>query len=247
MTSEIDVTVRGALTEIVLARPHAGNALSVTLVESILSALDNLREECRVVVFRGEGKGFCGGFDLSDLETESDASLLWRLVRIEILLQRVAALPIQTVAIAHRFAYGAGADLYAACNSRYAAPGTRFAFPGVRFGIALGTGRLARIVGPEIAREFLDANDPIDLDTALRTGFVRGIWEPQEFSDRTEELVAWEGALDTRMSRVVSERIGYADHAEDMAALVCSAAEPGLKERIRNYTLRARSARSAAS
>ena len=76
----------------------------------------------------------------------------WQRADVQERLQKVAARPQDTVALAHRFAFGAGADLFAACRRRIAAPGTKFAFPGVRFGVALGTGRLARRVGPDTAR-----------------------------------------------------------------------------------------------
>lgn len=156
MSAAVETRITGKATEIILTRPQAGNALDPDSVTAILRALDDLPAEgCDTVVFRGAGKGFCGGLDLSEIDSETDATFLWRLVQIELMLQRIAALPQQTVAFAHRFAFGAGADLFLACRRRIAEPGTKFSFPGVRFGIALGTGRLARCVGPGVARDML--------------------------------------------------------------------------------------------
>ncbi len=236
MMETVSQRVRGRVVELTLARPQAGNAFDAQIVEDLLGALDRIdANQCDTIVFRGEGKGFCGGLDLSELETETDASFLMRLVRIELLLQKVASLPQETVALAHRFAFGAGADLFAACRRRIAAPGTRFSFPGVRFGIALGTGRLARSVGPDAARRLLAATAPIPLETALAVGLVQESAELESFDSMIEDLATAKTSLDPRMARIVAERLDPGFHDADLAALVRSAAEPGLRQRIADY------------
>ncbi|WP_076866061.1 enoyl-CoA hydratase/isomerase family protein [Bradyrhizobium mercantei] len=226
----------GRLTVLTLNQPQTGNALSGALVASIEAKLDAIvPEACDTIVFRGAGKGFCGGLDLSNLEAETDDSLFARLVRIEILLQRIARLPQMTIALVHRFAFGAGADLAVACRRRIAAPGTRFAFPGVRFGIALGTGRLARCVGPDRAREFLSRKTPIEHDEALEGGLLtQSLDEPH-----WPQLIARSGmqcsALDARMACIVTERLASGCDDSDLAALVRSAAPNGLRNRIEQY------------
>ena len=234
----------GRVVELTLNRPAVGNAFDESLVEELIAALDRADgDACDTIVFKGEGKGFCGGLNLSGLEDESDATLLWRLIRIEVLLQKVASMPQETVALAHRFAFGAGADLFAACRRRIAAPGTKFAFPGVRFGIALGTGRLARSVGPDAARRMLAATAPIALDEALNVGLASEARAVEEWPALIEELGAASTSLDARMARIVAERLDAGKDAEDMAALVRSAAEPGLKERIASYAERVAAAK----
>lgn len=226
----------GRVVELKLARPQAGNAFDSQIVEDLLHALDRIdAHACDTIVFRGEGKGFCGGLDLSEMETETDATFLARLVRIELLLQRVASLPQETVAMAHRFAFGAGADLFVACRRRIAAPGTRFSFPGVRFGIALGTGRLARAIGPDAARRLLAATDPITLETAMSVGLVQETAEAESFDSIIETLSTTATSLDPRMARIVAERLDPGFHDADLAALVRSAGEPGLRDRIASY------------
>ncbi|MCB1527380.1 MAG: enoyl-CoA hydratase/isomerase family protein [Hyphomicrobiaceae bacterium] len=236
MTNTVSQKVQGRVVELTLARPQAGNAFDAHIVEDLLSALDRINANtCDTIVFRGEGKGFCGGLDLSELETETDATFLARLVRIELLLQRVASLPQETVAMAHRFAFGAGADLFVACRRRIAAPGTRFSFPGVRFGIALGTGRLARSVGPDAARRLLAATAPISLETAVSVGLVQETAEADTFDEIVETLSKTDTSLDPRMARIVAERLDPGFNDADLAALVRSAGEPGLRDRIAYY------------
>lgn len=234
----------GRVVELTLNRPDVGNAIGLEMVEALLDRLDALDPDaCDTVVLRGAGKGFCGGLDLTGLDEESDATLFWRLVRIEMLLQKVAALPQLTVAIAHRFAFGAGADLFAACRRRIAAPGTKFAFPGVRFGIALGTGRLGRRVGPDAAREMLATTAPIELEQALARGLAGEAAAQEDWDAIIDDLATAETSLDARMARIVAERLDPRTDEADMAALVASAGEPGLKQRIASYAAAVAAAR----
>ena len=235
----------GRVVELTLNRPDVGNALDLAMVEGLLAALDQIDPDaCDTVVLRGEGKGFCGGLNLAGLDEESDATLFWRLTRIEILLQKVASLPQHTVALAQRFAIGAGADLFAACRQRIAAPGTRFAFPGVRFGIALGTGRLARLVGADAARPMLAATAPITLEQALAAGLAQEARAIDAWPALIDALAAAASSLDARMAAIVAGRMNAGQDAADMAAFVHSAAEPGLKDRIADYAASVAAARN---
>lgn len=236
MTDAVLYRDHGRVREILLNRPQQGNAFDLKLIQALNDALDTIDPEtCEVVVFRGQGKGFCGGLDLSQLENETDASLLWRFVQIELLLQRIASMPQLTVALAHRFAFGAGADLFVACRRRIASPGTRFAFPGVRFGIALGTGRLSHCVGGDKARSLLASSHPIDLNEALACGLVQEQFNETEWDAVVMGLSKTESALNPRMSIVITKILSPCEDERDLADLVRSAAVAGLRDRIASY------------
>ncbi|MCR2153265.1 hypothetical protein NSX49_23710, partial [Salmonella enterica] len=76
-----------------------------------------------------------------ELDAQSEGDLLLRFVRIETLLQRVAASPCLTVGLAHGRNFGAGVDLFGACKWRVSAPDASFRMPGLKFGLVLGTRR----------------------------------------------------------------------------------------------------------
>ena len=230
-----------------LNRPASGNALSPELV----AALEAVVDECaarrpRLLVLRGEGRHFCTGFDLARLDEESDDSLLARLCRIELLLQKVHRAPCPTLAIAHGRTVGAGADLFAACTHRLAAPGTRFAFPGAAgFGLVLGTRRLAQRVGAERAGRWVGGGASIDLEEALAAGLATGVSADASADEAVERCLAAErpALADTPfLASVLDAQDPVHDHL-DLAYLVRSAAIPGLKARIGAYAERARQAR----
>jgi enoyl-CoA hydratase len=154
--SEVLIRREGSTLFLDLDRPQQANSLSASAVEILLDAFSVAEEsDVRLAVVRGNGKNFCAGFDLQDLESTSDAELMWRMIRLELLLQAVFHAPFLTLALAQGNAVGAGADLFCACSMRVSAPGTKFRMPGWGFGVALGTRRLVERIGMEKAREFL--------------------------------------------------------------------------------------------
>jgi enoyl-CoA hydratase len=220
------VDAEAGTTTLTLARPARGNALSPALVEALLQAVQQAAADpgTHTLLLRGEGRHFCTGLDLSELESLGDGDLLWRLVRIETLLAALWHAPMRTVAVAQGRAWGAGADLFAACEHRVAMPDATFRFPGARFGIVLGTRRLAERVGTDAAREAVIGGLELDAEAALRTGLAS--------ADHESPFVPVVDATTARALRAATRE----DRRDaDLAALVRSAAEPGLKQRVTAY------------
>lgn len=218
-----------------LNRPAKRNALGGEIVDDMLGALDAANAAgVRLLVLKGNGASFCSGFDLSNLDAESDGDLLLRFVRIEMLLQRLHSAPFTTLVFAHGRTYGAGADIVAACDKRIVASDAKFAFPGVGFGIVLGTGRLIGRVGADRAQEIVQSGREIDTAEALAIGLATARISEGEADD----LIAREHETAMRLDRETSAAIRAVmtgDGATDLTHLVRSAARPGLKARIQAY------------
>jgi enoyl-CoA hydratase/carnithine racemase len=225
----------GAVTELVLNRPDKANALDAALVEALLAAVTQAAGEgARLLTLRGEGRHFCAGFDFSDLDRQSDGDLLQRFVRIEQLLQMLHHAPLTTLALCHGSAFGAGADLVAAFDLRVAAPATRFRMPGLRFGVVLGTRRLAALIGADAAHEILMTSRTFEAAEAERLGFVQRIAEPNSWLEIVRGTVEAQ-RLEPAAAMRLKARLKPDMRAADMAALVDSAAAPGVKDRIRTF------------
>jgi len=134
---DLKVERNGDTLTLTLNRPDSANALSPDLVEALLAEITTATD-IRLCVIKAEGRNFCAGFDLSDIDGLSDGDLLLRFTRIETLLQAVHHAPFPVIALAQGHVIGAGADLFAACWQRIAAPNAKFRFPGWQFELALG-------------------------------------------------------------------------------------------------------------
>ena len=83
MSDPVSTSRDGPTLHVSLDRPEKLNAFSAELVDALHEAMSVAEsEDVRLVVFRGAGKGFSGGFDLDGLETMSDGDLLLRFVRL---------------------------------------------------------------------------------------------------------------------------------------------------------------------
>jgi enoyl-CoA hydratase/carnithine racemase len=219
-----------------LNRPEKLNALSAELVEALIDAFDQAAAaQVPVIALRGEGRCFSAGFDMSEVAQQSDGDLLLRFVRIETLLQRIAALPCLTVAFAHGRNFGAGVDLVAACSLRVAAPDATFRMPGLKFGLVLGTRRFAAIVGTLEARRLLETAATFNVERAVQLGFVERVSEPERWDEIVAEAVQRAAALTPSARARLHDALHDGHEDADLAALVRSAAQPGIGKRIAAY------------
>ena len=236
MDNELLRSHAGHVTRLTLNRPGKANALSASLVESLINAVEYAGTDgTRLLILEGSGKHFCAGFDFTGYAEATEGELVLRFVRIEHLLQSVYHAPFATLALAHGGIFGAGADLVCACGTRVAAPDTTFRMPGLRFGLVLGTSRLAQRIGADAARDVLQTSRTFDAQVGRELGFITHIAAPDEWpafadSARDASLTLTQPAL-ARLNRqtVIDTRDA------DMAALAQSASVPGLKERIRIF------------
>ncbi|NCW65759.1 MAG: enoyl-CoA hydratase/isomerase family protein, partial [Rhodobacteraceae bacterium] len=214
-----------------LNRGSKANSLTPTLVEDLITALDQ-PDNVRMAVIRGEGKHFCAGFDLSDISELSDGDLLWRFVRIELLLQKIYHSPFPIVALGHGQIVGAGADLFVACWHRVAAPCVKLKMPGWNFELALGSGRLAALIGQDAARDMLIDTRSISAEQAREIGLASDLIEKEGWEDLVTTLAARARTLPTEATTNMLALTGSKSAELDLAALVRSAARPGLKARV---------------
>lgn len=219
-----------------LTRADKMNALSADLVEALIKALDDAEAQgAKLVVLKGDGKNFSAGFDFGDWQSQSEGDLLLRFVRIETLLQRLAASPCLTVALAHGRNFGAGVDVFGACKWRISAPDATFRMPGLKFGLVLGTRRFAALVGAERARAVLEQAATFGAQDALRDGFATQLADPQEWAGLVQQAADTANALTDAARTQLYAALSQETPDADMARLVRSAAAPGLKDRVAAY------------
>ncbi|MFO0459392.1 MAG: enoyl-CoA hydratase-related protein, partial [Burkholderiales bacterium] len=162
--------------------------------------------------------------------------------------------PVRPVAIATGRTWGAGADLFAACDERVAAPDASFRFPGAAFGVVLGTRRLAERVGTDRARAWASTGATLVATAAAAAGLASRVAPAPPESDTAlgawrREALADAPAIDRETLAAIraASRPAGGPGADaladaDLAALVRSASRPGLKARILDYRERSRAA-----
>ena len=128
-----------------LNRPDKRNALSDELVAGLSGLLDRVGADlgARALVLSGAGGHFCAGADfagfLALMQTapgHADDPIARYNRGFGAMLERVAALPVPTIAVVTGVAMGGGCGLAAACDRVIAAEDATFAMPEVTLGVA---------------------------------------------------------------------------------------------------------------
>ena len=230
----LHLTRNGTHTHLTLNRPDKANSLAAPLVAALQAAIDTAKQDgTTVLTLRGNGRNFCGGFDLSNLDNESDDTLIPRLMALERMLQSLYYAPFATIALIHGGAFGAGFDLACACDYRLATAGTRFRMPGWRMGLALGTRRTAQRVGAERAFVFLRDALVINAEQALAQQFITEIADEVTWSRRIEEIAATNAKLPPKayaqLKAMLQTNTGEADLRDLHASLVATPLKPRMQ------------------
>lgn len=128
-----------------LNRPGKRNALSDPLVAALGALIERVAAdlEARALVISGAGGHFCAGADfgrfLELMQTpagQAEDPIAHYNRQFGAMLERVAALPVATIAVVTGSAMGGGCGLAAACDRVIAAEDATFAMPEVTLGVA---------------------------------------------------------------------------------------------------------------
>ena len=230
------VEQRGEVKYLLLNRPEKRNALNLALADALLQAFTQAGGDgTRLIVLQGKGPGFCAGFDFSELESSSPGDLLLQFVRIEQVLQALAHAPVDTLALVHGAAIGAGADLLAACRHRIGAADVQARFPGARFGLILGSRRLAACVGAGVALALIGAPEKISADRLHEIGLLMQVSEAANWPQLVQQVLQQVTQVPASTRTMVLQALNGDTRAQDMADLVATAAHPEVKQRIAAY------------
>ncbi|HME25151.1 MAG TPA: enoyl-CoA hydratase [Acetobacteraceae bacterium] len=163
-----------------LNRPAARNALSMALMQALMSELAGIAADpvVKVVVIGGAGPAFCAGHDLRELRaTPERASYQATFELCSRLMTAIVRLPKPVIARVHGIATAAGCQLVASCDLAVAAETARFATPGVNIGLFCSTPMVAlsRAVGRKAAMEMLLTGELINASRAYALGLVNRV------------------------------------------------------------------------
>lgn len=154
----IETTIRDGVAEIVLNAPERMNALDPQALADLGAAYDEAEAAgVRALVLRGEGRAFCAGRDISEVDPAADDVMDYLGERVTGLLRRMSAFPAPTFAAVHGACLGVGLGLAIATDVVYVANGARIGSPFAKLGATLDSG------GHALFFERLGAHRTLDL------------------------------------------------------------------------------------
>jgi len=184
---------------LVLSFDRAGTSVN-TLAQEVLIELDGLLERLAVdppkalVIRSAKPSGFIAGADIKEFQAFDEKGVVGDAIRRgQQVFQRLAELPIPTVAAIHGFCMGGGTEIALACRYRVASsdPSTRIGLPEVKLGIYPGWGgsvRLPRLVGAPAAFDMMLTGRTLSASAARAIGLVDKVSEPTLLVDAAAAL-----------------------------------------------------------
>ncbi|MDX8490665.1 enoyl-CoA hydratase/isomerase family protein [Mesorhizobium sp. VK22B] len=214
----------GAVGIVTLRRPEKFNPLDIPMLRALEAALDEAEqaEGLRVVLLRGEGKGFCAGGDVEAWAQLSAADFQVQWVRYgHRVFDRLARLRQPTIAVLSGHALGGGLELAAACDFRVAESQVKLGFPETSIGVVpgwSGTQRAVRRFGAQVVRRMAIGGEIFLAADALQLGVVDRLVETGKAFEEARawgEKIAERGPLATEAAKLM---IGIAEGEEEAAA-----------------------------
>lgn len=187
--SVINLHLEDRIAVVTIDAPARSNALDDSALADFDAALSRLAD-ARGLIITGSGtRTFCAGYDLRQLgrgsiETTTDNAF-------PRLANRVAGLPLLTIAALNGPAVGAGAHLALACDLRIGVSEAFLALPAAKLGIVYDPQAIARMaseLGMALARQLLVAALPIPAETLACAGIYREIIPAQQLMVRAREI-----------------------------------------------------------
>ena len=179
-------------------RPDKLNALTFDVYSDLRDLLQELphRDDVKVLVITGEGRGFCSGGDVHEIIGEllkMDARGLLDFTRMTgAVVQAMRDCPLPIVASINGIAAGAGAVIALAADFRILSASSSIAFLFTRVGLAgadMGSAYLLpRLIGLSKATELLILGESIDAVEADELGLAFTVVEDEELKATTDEL-----------------------------------------------------------
>ena len=182
-----DFSLNDGVATVTFARPERLNALTFEIYADLRDLLGELsqRDNVRVLVITGTGRGFCSGGDVNEiigaLQSMDPRDLLAFTRMTGTVTQRLREAPFPVIAAVNGIAAGAGAVIALAADLRVLARSASFAFLFTRVGLSGGdmgaAYLLPRLIGLGRATELLMLGDRVDAERSMALGLASEIAE----------------------------------------------------------------------
>ncbi|MGO3327534.1 enoyl-CoA hydratase/isomerase family protein [Gordonia sp. (in: high G+C Gram-positive bacteria)] len=191
---------------VTLDRPATKNAIDAEMVAELHAVCHRLEQDPKPLIITGGSEIFAGGADIGQLRERRNVDALAGVNSA--VFDRMAALPMPTVAAVAGYALGGGAELAYACDFRIGTPSVRFGNPEGGLGILAAAGaswRLIELVGEPLAKEILLAGRTLNADEARDVRLLNEVVEPDDLlatAHRWVDRILRNAPLAVRMTKL---------------------------------------------
>lgn len=189
----------GRVATLTLNRPEVHNALNGETIDALLYHLRELAGQAKAVILRSEGRSFCAGADLGDMERSKDFTEAENLAdarKLASLFHEVRTFPGVVVAAVQGATFGGGVGLVAAADVVIASSKAKFSLSEVKLGLvpAVISPFLIARMGEGACRAPTLLGYRFDASEGLRRGLVDRVVEPDDLDAAVATTIEQLGA-----------------------------------------------------
>jgi enoyl-CoA hydratase/carnithine racemase len=170
-----ELAVAGRMATVTLRRPGVANRLELSDLDAFHGAIArvNALPEVMVLRVRAQGRHFCSGFNIGQMDGEGGGAEAG--ARFEALAAALEQARPVTIAELHGGVYGGATDLALACDFRIGSTQTEMQVPAARLGLLYYRGGMERFVsrlGVQTAKRLLLMADKLTAEQMLACGYL---------------------------------------------------------------------------
>lgn len=174
---------------VTLNRPEFNNTFSVPLATELNHALIAFEndESVNVIIINANGKNFCTGIDINDLDGKSNLEYQNWVALMEKMNMTIANMGKPVIASVQRVAVANGIGLVAACDLAIAAENAKFGATAINVGLfCMGPAvPLLKSLGRKKTLELIMLGELIDANEAQRIGLINKVVPAERLEEET--------------------------------------------------------------
>ncbi|MEO0413228.1 MAG: enoyl-CoA hydratase-related protein [Pseudomonadota bacterium] len=190
----------GAIAAITLNDPRRLNILSSAMMTALALAIETYGDDTatRVILLKANGKAFCAGHDLGELNVDGAPTPKKRAQFDQLfsqctsLMQLIGQISQPVITLVHGVATAAGCQLVASSDIALASTDAKFGLNGIDIGLFCSTPMVAasRAMQPKTCFEMLVSGRFLSAQEAQQSGLVTRVVAPGALFDEGEALAA---------------------------------------------------------
>ncbi len=207
MSQAFTTRIEAGIAELTIAKPPV-NALDSQEWLGLARSIDELgaNPEVRVIVIRAEGRGFCAGVDIKELDAHPERIVAVNKGNYET-FRAVHRSPVPVIVAVHGFVLGGGIGITGAADIVVAAECATFALPEVDRGAMGGGAHLQRLFPVQKVRYLFFTGEKIGAREAAQYGFIERVVPKEELREAALEIAAKIAAKSPAMIRIAKEAL----------------------------------------
>ena len=198
----LTLDVADGIAVLAISRPAALNALNSETLDELNVCLSEIEanDDIKAVILTGgpdkkgnEFKSFVAGADIAEMVNFTAPEARAFGIKASEPFFKLMNMRQVTIAAVNGFALGGGCEISMACDIRIASDNAIFGQPECGLGIIPGFGgtqRLARLVGPGMAKQMIYTARNIKADEAYRIGLVNAVYPQEELMPAAKKMAA---------------------------------------------------------